>query len=397
VPASDNPDSAGYPAILNLGFRPFFSAAAVFSVLAMLGWTAMYQAGWRPEPHSLAPAVWHAHEMIFGYGFAVIAGFLLTAVRNWTGIQTLHGYPLLLLALGWLTARVLFFFDMPGTLPLQALCDGAFELGLIISLLIPIYRARQWKQLGILSKLVLLLASNLVFYAGLQGLVADGVRIGLYSGVYLVIALIIVMASRVFPFFIERGVGRAVQLTSRPWLDGAGLVLFLAFWLADLARPDSTPVVVLALALTLVHLAKMAGWYTPGIWSRPLLWVLYLGYGWIVAGFALKAAVALGVSPLLSLHAFAVGGIGMITLGMMARVALGHTGRNVAEPPAVLSVAFALLLAGTAVRVLLPLLVPAWYRDWVGLAQLLWLLAFGLFLARFLPMLARPRVDGQPG
>jgi uncharacterized protein involved in response to NO len=397
VPASDTAVPAGYPAILNLGFRLFFSAAAGYSLLAMLAWTAMYQAGWHPASPSLTPVIWHAHEMIFGYGMAVIAGFLLTAVRNWTGIQTLRGYPLLLLALAWLAARVLFFFDAPGTLPLQVLFDGAFELGLIVSLLVPVLRARQWKQLGILSKLVLLLASNLVFYAGLQGLVADGVRLGLYSGVYLVIALILVMASRVFPFFIERGVGFAVRLASRPWLDGTGLALFLAFWLADLARPDTAPVFVLALALTLVHSVKLAGWYTPGIWTRPLLWVLYLGYGWIVAGFALKAAVALGVSPLLSLHAFAVGGIGMITLGMMARVSLGHTGRDVAEPPAVLFVAFTLLLAATAVRVLLPLLAPAWYRDWVGLAQLLWLLAFALFLVRFLPILARPRVDGQPG
>jgi uncharacterized protein involved in response to NO len=397
VPASDTAVPAAYPAILNLGFRLFFSAAAGYSLLAMLAWTAMYQAGWHPASPSLTPVIWHAHEMIFGYGMAVIAGFLLTAVRNWTGIQTLRGYPLLLLALAWLAARVLFFFDAPGTLPLQVLFDGAFELGLIVSLLVPVLRARQWKQLGILSKLVLLLASNLVFYAGLQGLVADGVRLGLYSGVYLVIALILVMASRVFPFFIERGVGFAVRLASRPWLDGTGLALFLAFWLADLARPDTAPVFVLALALTLVHSVKLAGWYTPGIWTRPLLWVLYLGYGWIVAGFALKAAVALGVSPLLSLHAFAVGGIGMITLGMMARVSLGHTGRDVAEPPAVLFVAFTLLLAATAVRVLLPLLAPAWYRDWVGLAQLLWLLAFALFLVRFLPILARPRVDGQPG
>ena len=330
MPATDTAAAARYPAILNLGFRPFFSAAAVFSLLAMLAWTAMYQAGWQPESPSLPPAVWHAHEMIYGYGMAVIAGFLLTAVRNWTGIQTLQGYPLLLLALAWLVARVLFFLDAAGTVPLQALCDGVFELGLIVSLLVPICRARQWKQLGILSKVVLLLASNLVFYAGLQGLIAEGVRIGLYSGVYLVIALILVIASRVFPFFIERGVGFEVRLASRPWLDITGLVLYLAFWLTDLARPDSLPVVMLALALTLVHTAKMAGWYTRGIWARPLLWVLYLGYGWIVAGFALKAAVALGVSPLLSLHAFAVGGIGMVTLGMMARVSLGDGIRRAA-------------------------------------------------------------------
>jgi uncharacterized protein involved in response to NO len=381
-----------------MGFRPFFAAAAGFSVLAMLTWTAMYLAGWHGPSEALPPAVWHAHEMVYGYSLAVIAGFLLTAVRNWTGIQTLHGYPLLLLVLVWLAARILFFAGGPGTIALQALCDSGFSIGLIASLLVPVLRARQWKQIGILSKLVLLLASNLVFYAGLQGMIGDGVRLGLYSGVYLVIALILVMASRVFPFFIERGVDYPVQFTHRPWLDNAGLVLFLAFWIAKLARPEDGVVVAgLALALTLVHTVKLAGWYTPGIWQRPLLWVLYLGYGWIVAGFALQVAVAAGVSPFLSLHAFTYGSIGMISLGMMSRVTLGHTGRDVATPPSLLGMAFGLLQAGAVVRVLLPLLYPAGYRVWVGLAQALWLLAFGLFLYRLLPMLLRPRVDGQPG
>lgn len=394
---TDTPPTAGHPAFLNLGFRPFFAAAASFSVLAVLAWSAMYLSGWPGPSQQMAPVTWHAHEMVYGYSMAVIAGFLLTAVRNWTGIQTLHGYPLLLLVLVWLAARVLFFIGGADTVPLQALLDSGFLLGLIASLLWPVYKARQWKQLGILSKLILLLVSNLVFYAGLSGLIEDGVRLGLYSGMYLVIALVLVMASRVFPFFIERGVGYPVQFASRPWLDATGLLLFLAFWLAEMARPGTVMVTVPALALTLVHAMKMAGWYTRGIWQKPLLWVLYLGYGWIVAGFALKAAVMLGIAPFLSLHAFAYGGIGMITLGMMSRVALGHTGRNVAEPPPVLTLIFVVLLAGAVTRVLLPLLDPAHYAIWIGLAQGLWLLAFMVFLYRFLPMLFQPRPDGQPG
>lgn len=386
-----------HPAILNLGFRPFFAAAAIYSILAMLAWSAMYLAGWHSPLRNMAAVTWHAHEMIYGYSMAVIAGFLLTAVRNWTGLQTLHGYPLLLLVLVWLAGRILFFAGNADTLPLQALLDSGFFIGLIASLLQPIIRIRQWKQLGILFILVLMMASNLVFHAGLSGVIEDGVRMGLYSGVYLIIALVLVMASRVLPFFIERGVSYPVQFTSRAWLDVTGLFLFLAFWLAEMIRPDSVAVAVFACASAIVHVMKMAGWHTRGLWQKPLLWVLYLGYGWIVAGFALKAAVVLGVSPTLSLHAFTVGGIGVITLGMMSRVSLGHTGRSVAEPPPVLTLMFAVLMIGAVARVLLPLLDPAHYTLWIGLAQGLWLLAFMLFLVRFLPMLLQPRPDGQPG
>jgi uncharacterized protein involved in response to NO len=397
VQQTDTPLAPGHPAILNLGFRPFFAAAAIYSILAVLAWSAMYLAGWHGPFRHMAAATWHAHEMIYGYSMAVIAGFLLTAVRNWTGHQTLHGYPLLLLVLVWLAARILFFTGDMNTLPFQALLDSGFFIGLIASLLLPITRTRQWKQLGILSMLLLLMVSNLVFHAGLSGAIEDGVRMGLYSGVYLIIALVLVMASRVFPFFIERGVGYPVKITNRAWLDVSGLFLYLAFWLAEMIQADSTAVAVCAFALTIVHVLKMAGWYTRGLWRKPLLWVLYLGYGWIVAGFALKAAVVLGVSPTLSLHAFAYGGIGVLTLGMMSRVSLGHTGRSVAEPPPGLTLMFSVLMIGAVTRVLLPLLDPAHYTLWIGLAQGLWLIAFLLFLYRFLPMLLQPRPDGQPG
>ncbi|MDH5515664.1 MAG: NnrS family protein, partial [Gammaproteobacteria bacterium] len=279
-----------YPAILNLGFRPFFAAAALFSVFTVLAWAGMYLAGWDLQSMALPPSTWHAHEMIFGYGQAVIAGFLLTAVGNWTGKQMLHGYPLLALLLLWLAARLLFLAGEHVSTALLAGVDCAFTVFLIIALLRPILEAGQMKQLGIISKLVLMLASNLLFYAGMLGLLDDGMRIGLYSGIYLVVALVFVLARRVFPFFIERGVGYAVELRNRTWLDMSSLVLFLAFWVADVLRPDSLPVALLALALLALHALRLAGWHTAGIWQKPLLWVLYLGYLWLVIAFALKAA-----------------------------------------------------------------------------------------------------------
>jgi uncharacterized protein involved in response to NO len=385
-------------AILNLAFRPFFAGAAVFSVLSMLVWMGIYIFGWQWQPVGLPAATWHAHEMIYGYGMAVIAGFLLTAVKNWTGVQTLYGMPLLLLFLLWLTARLLLLVGGAGVLAWAALADGLFNLLLVAALAWPVFKVRQFKQFGILSKVILLMLANLLFYAGVLEIYPWGVQAGLYSGVYLILALIFVMSRRVLPFFIERGVGQPVTLTNRAWLDGASLFLFLAFWIADIIEPDSLLVACLAGALCVLHAIRLAGWYAAGIWEKPLLWVLYLAYVAVAIGFALKVAVYLfGISPFLPLHAFTYGGVGLFTLGMMARVTLGHTGRNILEPPAAVAWMFGLLAIGSVIRVALPLFDAAHYVLWIGVSQVLWLLAFSLFLWVFLPMLFQPRTDGQFG
>jgi uncharacterized protein involved in response to NO len=394
---NDTP-SRHQPVFLSLGFRPFFTAAAVFSVLSMLAWMQVYVFGRGWPPSGLPAVIWHAHEMVYGYAMAVIAGFLLTAVRNWTGVQTLQGLPLLLLLLLWVAARLLVFAGDGVPLALGALADTLFAAFLLIAIARPVIKVRQWRQTGIMSKLILLLCGNLLFYAGALEIFPHGVREGLYSGLYLIVALILVMARRVLPFFIEKGGDHPMRLINRRWLDAAGLLLFLVFWIADILQPDSLLVAALACLLFILHAMRMAGWYTPGIWRRPLLWVLYGGYGFLVLGFALKAAVPLvAVSPLLALHAFAYGGIGLFTLGMMTRVTLAHTGRNIHEPPPVLFWMFAMLVLGAMIRVLLPLADPGHYALWIGLSQALWIAAFAAFLFTCLPMLLKPRIDGQGG
>ncbi len=387
----------GNSAVLKLGFRPFFAGAAIFSLLSTLLWLGIYVSGWRWQPGGLAAVSWHAHEMIFGYAMAVVAGFLLTAVKNWTGVQTLHGYPLLVLFLLWFAARCLLLFGGTGMLVWAAVADLLFNLLLLVALAYPVFKVRQFKQFGILSKVLLLLLANLLFYIGVLAPYPWGLQAGLYSGVYLVMALIFVMSRRVVPFFIERGLGGGVTLKNRAWMDGASLLLFVAFWLADILQPDSLVVAGLAAGLCVLHGVRLAGWYAAGIWKQPLLWVLLLAYVAVVVGFALKAAVAVfAISPLLALHAFTYGGIGLFTLGMMARVTLGHTGRNILEPPPAVVWIFGLVVVGSIVRVFLPLLDSTHYVFWIGLSQLLWVSAFALFLLAFMPMLLQPRADGQP-
>jgi uncharacterized protein involved in response to NO len=378
-------------AFLSLGFRPFFTATAVFAVLSMLVWMQAYvfARGW--SPGGLPALVWHGHEMIYGYAMAVIAGFLLTAVRNWTGVPTLQGVPLLLLLLLWATGRLLILGGNDTALASAAVTDTLFETLLLIVIARPIIKTRQWRQTGILSKVALLPCANLLFYAGALGYFPQGVRAGLYSGLYLIVALILVMARRVLPLFIEKGVGYSVQLTNRRWLDIAGLLVFFLFWIADILQPDSLAGAVLAGLLFILHALRMAGWFTPGIWHRPLLWSLYGGYGFLVIGFGLKAAVPIvGVSPLLALHAFAYGGIGMFTLGMMTRVSIAHTGRDILTPRPMLFWMFAALALGAIIRVIFPLAAPAHYVLWIGLSQALWIAAFAAFLMICLPMLLKP-------
>ena len=384
-------------ALFNLGFRPFFLFAALFAIVSIGVWGGVYFGVFNLGSRQIVPQQWHAHEMLFGYAMAVIAGFLLTAVRNWTNQPTLTGFKLALLLTLWLAARVLMLVAPNQVLPILIL-DVGFNLALAVALTIPIVQAKQLKQLSVVSKVVLLGLANACFYLGVLGQIEEGVRWGLYSGLYLILSLIFVMARRVVPFFIERGVGYPLQLVNRPWVDYSSLVLMLLFLLVDVFTGLDTLAAVLAAALFVVHSVRLRDWYSPGVWKRPLLWVLFLGYAAAVLGFLLKAlSVVLPLSPYLAVHAFAVGGVGLMTVGMMARVILGHTGRDIQQAPRWLALVFVALMVSLLARVALPMLVPAWALGWMVVAQAAWLYAFAVFLWIYAPMLLRPRVDGQPG
>lgn len=383
-------------ALFNLGFRPFFAAAMLHAVLVMLAWLVVY-AGLLPTPlATVTSSQWHAHEMIYGYTLAVIAGFLLTAIRNWTGLATPVGARLALLFAPWCLARLAQLAGMP--LALAAFADLLFVALLFLACATPIVRARQWRQAAILSKLLLLAAGNALFYAGAAGLVADGVRIGLHGGFYLLIALILTMGRRVIPLFTERGVEPPVALRNFRVLDIASLVLLLGFWIAEVFLRHAVAAAVCAGGVALVNGVRLGLWHTGGIWRRPLLWTLHAAFAAIAAGFAVHAlALPVGYPPSLALHVLAIGGVGLVTLSMMARVTLGHTGRSVHAAPRGFALAALLLLACLAVRTLLPLLLPAQYALSVMLAQLLWIAAFATLALGWLPMLGAPRIDGAPG
>lgn len=376
-----------------LGFRPFFLAAGLYAVLMMALWLLVLNG--KLHIGSLSPIVWHAHEMLFGFTVAVIAGFLLTAAQNWTGIRTPSGPALVALFLLWLAGRISFLIP---ELPMGwvALLDLLFLPVLALTLAWPIIKARQIYNLPFPLMLLILAAANVLVHVEALGRPDARISLGLHLAAYVVVTMIVVMGGRVIPSFTDN----KLRTHARRWktIERLVPVVTLGALLAVLIAPHSIVTILIAAIAAAVHGTRLAGWYTRKIWSVPLLWILHLGYAWITLGFALLAASAAGVGAAAgsSLHAFTAGGIGVLTLGMMARVALGHTGRML-EPAPLMTLAFVAINLAALIRVGVPLFFPEAYAQSLMPAGLLWMVAFGLFAAIYTPILLRPRVDGKPG
>ncbi len=384
-------------ALLNLGFRPFFILAGVFGVLGMAYWGLVVHGVMGVDPGPLTLYQWHAHEMIFGYALAVIGGFLLTSVKTWTGLQTPSGAGLLVLAVLWLAARLAFALGGAGIL-VGALLNLAFVGAFAAIIGDRVLRVKQWRQLGILGVVGLLALGEFVLIFGI--IQRDQWLIGkvLYLALYLVLLMILIMARRVVPAFTERGVGYPCTLGQSKILDALALWGFVLYALTSVFLTSPVTTALIAGATFIAHSLRLWNWYTPGIWKRPLLWSLHLSLAAIAASLLLAAlAPWLKISSYLVLHGFAVGGLGLITLSMMSRVALGHTGRDIHNPPGLVSLALVLMVAAALIRVLFPLLLPGSISLWLALSQLAWIAAFAIFLGIYTGILVKPRVDGAPG
>jgi uncharacterized protein involved in response to NO len=379
-------------ALFALGFRPFFLGAGILAVVFIALWLALYR-GYLPLVLFVSPAQWHAHEMLFGFAGAVIAGFLLTAVQNWTGMQTPSGTPLALLFLLWLAGRMAPFLPGLPTL-LYALVDAALFPALMVAIARPILRARQTRNLAFPLMLAMLTLANLLVHAEWLGL-AQTASAGFSLAIFMVVLMMVVLGGRVIPSFTDNKLRtRARRWKWVEWLAPASV---LATLVALLVQPLSALTALIAAIAAAIHGIRLAGWHTREYWRVPLLWALHLGYGWIVVGFALTALAALGVTALsLALHAFTAGAIGTLTLGMMARVSLGHTGRLL-ESPRAIHPAFALVTLAAGARVLWPLVDSGSHTGAVLTSGLLWILAFSIFVLVYAPMLVLRRVDGKPG
>ncbi len=381
-----------------LAFRPFYLAAAGFAVLGIVVWSATY-AGLVEPVGAFGGALGHGHEMLFGFTAAVMVGFLLTAARTWTGLPTLHGRNLAGLLGVWLLGRLAVACDawLPGWL--VAAVDMAFLPLAALAVALPILRADNRRNFAFPVILLVLAGVNGASHLSALGLIASDGRRVLQSGFDLVALLLVVIAGRVIPAFGANALPQAGIRTCVP-LDRLAITVTFAIWVIDLSDwlRETFGSAVPALAACL-HLARWLVWKPWKAIRDPLLWVLYLGYAWIVVYFALRALgadVAALVPEPIALHALTVGAIGTMTLGMMCRTSRGHTGRPL-KASYFETALFLLVTIAALVRVAVPLLLPMRNVEAIVLSAIFWALAYGLFFLRFWPILTRPRIDGKPG
>jgi uncharacterized protein involved in response to NO len=330
--------------------------------------------------------------MLFGYTLAVVAGFLLTAVRNWTGQPTATGAPLMALAALWVAGRALVPTPFDAA---AAAVNAAFPLALAVAIGVPLLKARNARNYFFVGLLALMAGLVAALHLSLLGFLELPPRLGLTLGLDVMLFIMAVMGGRVIPMFTNNGVPGA-GATRQPLLEKAALGSVLALFLADFFQLPPVAVATIALAAAAAHGARLAlwrGWRTLG---APLVWILHAGYAWIVVHLALRGLAAAGwVGESAAVHALTAGAIGGLTLGMMTRSARGHTGRPL-RADRFETAMFALVQLAAAIRVLGGLFAPA-YLSSVQLSGLLWVGAFALFAVRYWPVLTRARVDGRPG
>lgn len=382
-------------ALFALGFRPFYLCAAACALAAIGLWMRFLETGqWSGV---LPAAAWHPHEMIYGLALAAIAGFLLTAGRVWTGLDTPTGWPLGLLAGHWVLARV-FLFAGPSWLGVALDTTFPFVLALVMGRLV--IKARSVRNYFAPLLLVALGAVNLGFHAGQAGLAAWESGTAIRAALYLVMTMVMIIGGRVVPAFTANALPRAgVKVV--PGLERAVLICSLSAFALDFAGPlPEAPLAMFAAMLATVaavlQLWRQWLWRPHATLGTPLLWVLHAAHAWIPVGLLLLACAALDWVPrAAALHAFGVGAMGGMILGMITRTALGHTGRPLrAAWPETSAYLFVHLAACSRLLAFLP---GASGVDWLSVAAHLWMAAFALYLVAYTPRLLKPRLDGRPG
>lgn len=383
------------PPVLSFGFRPFFLLGALWAALAMLLWVPMLN-GKLALPTAFDPVSWHAHEFLFGYLGAIIAGFLLTAVPNWTGRLPVTGWPLAGLVGLWIAGRVAVTVSQ-GLLPMVVVvADLAMIAALAVLLGREIVVGRNWRNLPVVGLLVLFGGANALFHweAANDSYAAQGM--GLRLGLGAALMMIAVIGGRIVPSFTrnwlaKRGQGR-LPVPPMQGFDKAALGILLAALLLWVMAPFAA-ITGAGLALAgLVHLARMARWAGDRTLAEPLVLVLHLGYVFVPLGALTGAAETLGMGLVgagSAQHLWMAGAIGLMTLAVMTRATLGHTGRTLTAGPGTVTLYVAVILA-----VLSRVAAGVWPSA-AGLLHSLsgasWIIAFAGFAAIYGPMLLRSR------
>jgi uncharacterized protein involved in response to NO len=380
------------PAILSYGFRPFFLLGALWAALIVAIWLPVLE-GTLALPTAFTPVEWHVHELLYGYLPAIVAGFLLTAVPNWTGRLPVTGTPLLLLVLLWVAGRVAVLCSARIGAPAAAAVDLLFLAALAGIIAREILAGHNYQNAKVLALVGLLLAGNATFHA--EAMLPDGVNgYGVRIGVGAAVLLISLIGGRIVPSFTRNWLARQRPgrlPTAFTRFDVAAIasgVAAIALWIV---APDAIATAVVAFVAALVHAIRLGRWAGYRTAGEPLVLVLHVAYGFVPVGFLLLAmaiATPALVVPSGALHGWTVGAIGMMTLAVMTRATLGHTGQPLTASAATQFIYAAIGIAAVA-RVLTAFGIAR--EPLLHLSATAWVAAFGGFAVVYWPLLTRPR------
>ncbi|MFN0302780.1 MAG: NnrS family protein [Burkholderiales bacterium] len=379
--------------MLALGFRPFYFLAALFAAISLPFWVFEHLGGMPLFGGYLAGVIWHAHEMVFGFAVAVMTGFLFTAARNWTGFDTPSGASLAALVALWLAGRVLVITG-PGLI--GAVVDATFLPLVAFALWLPLRRARSPNQFFV-AILLGFAVLNIVFHIAHLHREDWGALTAIEGALALVVLMVVIMSGRVIPVFTGNAIPSA-RVRRYAMLDQVAITAVILAMGAYLI--GAAPIVTAALAFVaaLANAARLVLWDPLATRRAPILWILHVSYAWIPIGFTLLGIGVLRGSELTvyAMHAFGVGAIGGMVIGMITRTARGHTGRPLHAGPMEV-MAYVLLHLAAVLRVFVPIAWPSGYVLSVIGSTALWSMAFAIYTIVYFPILTGPRVDGKPG
>jgi uncharacterized protein involved in response to NO len=383
---------AKLPAVLDYAFRPMFLAAGSWALVALALWLAMFF-GYVQLPTRFDPLAWHVHEMLFGFVMAAVAGFLLTAIPNWTGRLPVRGYPLAALGGLWLLGRLacLISADLPAWL--AVLADLAFPAALLAVAAREIITGRNWRNVPVTAPLVLFIIADLLMHFESLGFAVPA-GLGWRLAVGAPIVLISVIGGRIIPSFTRNWLfkRKSPRLPlPHDMLDTTAIGVLAAALILWAFVPDHPITGALLIAAALLNAVRLGRWAGIASWPEPLLFILHIGYGWVALGTALLglSIFNIGVPAASAIHALTAGATAVMILAVMPRVTLGHTGRDLIANRATVAV-FVLINAAAIVRVC-----ASWHTEFMTVLLLVagacWIAAFGLFELTYGPMLLTRR------
>jgi uncharacterized protein involved in response to NO len=376
----------GWPLLAN-GFRPFFLFGSIYAGLAILVWLPVFH-GELTLISAFAPRDWHVHEMLYGYLPAVITGFLFTAIPNWTGRLPIQGTPLLVLVIVWMMGRVCVTFSAETGWLVAMLVDASFLLLVAAAAAREILAGRNWRNLNVVMLVLLLLAGNIAFHleAHFNGAADTGIRIG----IAVVVLLISLIGGRIIPSFtrnwlVRENPGRLPVPFGRFDVIVVAIgALALSVWVLSPAGRLTGAALAIA---GLLHLVRLGRWAGDRSWRERLVLILHIGYAFVPSGFLLNAMSAFELVPAgAGVHAWMVGAAGTMTLAVMSRATLGHSGQQLTASVATQAIYAAIIVA--ALSRICAVIEPAHSEPLLHLAALAWAAAFFGFAVSFGPLLA---------